>query len=97
MITYFYRFVKCVTLCGIQWDFPEQQSTPLLCGGDIPDFCSPSAQEWNPYVDGGTEEQYMNLLADAMEPYLKASGIAFVRNDPDRNVAGAIADSNGLL
>lgn len=36
----------------------------------------------------------MNLLADRMEPYLRASGIAYVRNDPDRNVGGAIADSN---
>lgn len=36
----------------------------------------------------------MNLLADRMEPYLQASGISYVRNDPARNVAGAIADSN---
>ena len=36
----------------------------------------------------------MNLLADRMEPYLRASGIRYVRNDPDRNVSGAIADSN---
>lgn len=57
-------------------------------------FLSPSTQEWNSYVGGGTEEQYMNLLADRMEPYLRASGISYVRNDPDRNVTGAIADSN---
>ncbi len=57
-------------------------------------FLSPSTQEFNPYVNGGNEEQYMNLLADAMEPYLRASGIAFTRNDPDRAAAGAIADSN---
>ena len=57
-------------------------------------FLSPSTQEWNPYNGGGNEELYMNLLADRMEPYLRASGIQFVRNDPDRNVAGAIADSN---
>lgn len=57
-------------------------------------FLSPSTQEWNQYSGGGTEEQYMNLLADRMEPYLRASGITFVRNDPDRNVGGAIADSN---
>ena len=56
-------------------------------------FLSPSTQEWNPYVDGGNEEQYMNLIADRMEPYLRASGITYVRNDPDRNVTGAIADS----
>jgi len=36
----------------------------------------------------------MNLLADRMEPYLRASGITFVRNDPARNVTGAINDSN---
>ena len=36
----------------------------------------------------------MNLLADRMEPYLRACGITFVRNDPERNVGGAIADSN---
>jgi N-acetylmuramoyl-L-alanine amidase len=57
-------------------------------------FLSPSTQEWNKYVNGGTEEQYMNLLADAMEPLLKATGIDFVRNDPARNVLGAIEDSN---
>ena len=54
-------------------------------------FLSPSTQEWNPYIDGGNEEQYMNLIADRMEPYLRSSGITYVRNDPDRNVAGAIA------
>ncbi len=57
-------------------------------------FLSPSTQEWNEYVTGGNEEQYMNLLADKMEPYLRSSGISYVRNDPDRNVTGAIADSN---
>ena len=57
-------------------------------------FLSPSTQEWNEYVTGGTEEEYMNLLADKMEPYLRASGITYVRNDPDRNVIGAISDSN---
>lgn len=57
-------------------------------------FLSPSTQEWNAYFGGGTEEEYMNLLADRMEPYLRASGITYVRNEPDRNVAGAIADSN---
>ena len=57
-------------------------------------FLSPSTQEWNPYNGGGNEEQYMNLIADRMEPFLRASGISFVRNDPDRNVGGAIEDSN---
>lgn len=57
-------------------------------------FLSPSTQEWNKYATEGNEELYMNLLADKMEPYLRSCGIDFVRNDPDRNVQGAIADSN---
>ncbi len=31
-------------------------------------YLSPSTQEWNYYVNGGTEEEYMNLLADKMVP-----------------------------
>ena len=57
-------------------------------------FLSPSTQEWNQYATEGNEELYMNLLADRMEPYLRSCGITFVRNDPERNVTGAIADSN---
>ncbi|MBR2912960.1 MAG: peptidoglycan hydrolase, partial [Oscillospiraceae bacterium] len=57
-------------------------------------FLSPSTQEFNPYIGGGNEEYYMNLVADRMEPYLRASGITYVRNDPARGAAGAIADSN---
>ena len=57
-------------------------------------FLSPSTQEWNKYATEGNEELYMNLLADKMEPYMRSSGIAFVRNDPARNVNGAIQDSN---
>lgn len=57
-------------------------------------FLSPSTQEWNPYATEGNEELYMNLIADRMEPYLRSSGIQYVRNDPNRNAAGAIRDSN---
>lgn len=58
-------------------------------------FLSPSTQEWNPYVTGDSnEEKVMNRLAAEMEPYLRSSGIDYVRNDPERNVGGAIADSN---
>lgn len=57
-------------------------------------FLSPSTQEWNQYATSGNEEMYMNILADRIEPYLRSSGIQFVRNDPDRNVSGAIQDSN---
>lgn len=57
-------------------------------------FLSPSTQEFNPYVTRENEEYWMNLLADRMEPYLLASGIGFVRNDPDKNAAAAIQQSN---
>ena len=41
-------------------------------------FLSPSVQEYNPYINGlGSEEYYMNLVADAMEPYLISCGISF--------------------
>ena len=36
----------------------------------------------------------MNLVADAMEPYLLASGISFTRNTPDMTAATSIAASN---
>ena len=57
-------------------------------------FLSPSLQEWNPYVNGGNEEYYMNLVADAIEPYLTASGISFSRNTPTQTLSQAIAQSN---
>ena len=57
-------------------------------------FLSPSLQEWNPYVNGGNEEYYMNLVADAIEPYLKASGISYGRNTPTQTLSQAIAESN---
>lgn len=57
-------------------------------------YLSPSTQEWNSFVNGGTEEYYMNLIADAMEPYLRSSGIRFVRNTPQMTAASSIAQSN---
>lgn len=57
-------------------------------------FLSPSTQEFNPYVTTGNEEYWMNQIADAMEPYLLASGIGFTRNDPSQNAAAAIRLSN---
>ena len=57
-------------------------------------YLSPSTQEFNPYAGGGNEEYYMNLIADAIEPYLYASGIAFERNTPDMTAAQSIAASN---
>lgn len=57
-------------------------------------FLSPSTQEYNPYVGGGNEEYYMNLIADAMEPYLVSSGIRYTRNDREKDAAAAIEASN---
>ena len=57
-------------------------------------YLSPSTQEFNPYIIGGNEEYYMNLVADAMEPYLIASGISFNRNRPDMTAASSIVESN---
>lgn len=57
-------------------------------------YLSPSTQENNYYVTGGTEELWMNRLADAMEPYLTASGIQYVRNTPEMTAASSIRASN---
>ncbi len=57
-------------------------------------YLSPSTQEANEYVNGGTEEYYMNLLADEMEPWLRASGIRYVRNRPEMTAATSIRASN---
>ena len=57
-------------------------------------YLSPSTQEFNPYIIGGTEEYYMNLIADAMEPYLYATGIDFTRNTPEMTAASSIRASN---
>lgn len=57
-------------------------------------YLSPSTQEYNTYVTGNSEEYYANLIVDAMIPYLNASGIDFVRNDPNGTVSDSIASSN---
>lgn len=57
-------------------------------------YLSPSVQEFNPYIIGGNEEYYMNLIADAMVPYLRASGIGFTRNNPGETQQQVIAQSN---
>ena len=57
-------------------------------------YLSPSTQEYNEYITGGNEEYYTNLIADAMVPYLRASGINFIRNDPGGTVRDSIANSN---
>ena len=57
-------------------------------------YLSPSTQEKNFYVNGGTEEEWMNKLADAMGPYLTASGIRYTRNTPQMTAASSIRASN---
>ena len=57
-------------------------------------YLSPSTQDWNQYVSGGSEEEWMNLLADKMVPMLDASGIRYSRNTPDMTAASSIAASN---
>ena len=60
-------------------------------------YLSPSTQEYNPYVNGGSEEQYMNLLADKMVPYLDASGIRYSRNTPDMTAASSPRSSRSRV
>ncbi len=57
-------------------------------------FLSPSTQDFNPYVTTGNEQYWMNQLADRMEPYLAASGINVVRNNPAGSAATSIRQSN---
>lgn len=57
-------------------------------------YLSPSTQEFNPYITTGNEEEWMNRLADNMEPYLTASGIRYVRNSPSGTAVNAIRESN---
>ena len=55
-------------------------------------FLSPSTQEYNPYITGnGSEEYFMNQIADAMEPYLLANTIRFTRNTTDMTAASSVS------
>ena len=64
----------------------------------MPKIClSPSTQDWNPYITGsGSEEYNMNLLADALEPYLRSNAITWVRNTPDMTAASSIRQANSI-
>jgi len=58
-------------------------------------YLSPSTQEWNMYVTGsGSEEYNMNLLADALVPYLLSNGIQYTRNRPEMTAASSIREAN---
>ncbi len=58
-------------------------------------YLSPSTQEWNAYVTGsGSEEYNMNLLADALVPYLLSNGIQYKRNRPEMTAGSSIREAN---
>ena len=58
-------------------------------------YLSPSTQEWNMYVTGsGSEEYNMNLLADALVPYLVSNGIQYTRNRPEMTAGSSIRQAN---
>ena len=57
-------------------------------------YLSPSTQENNLYVTGGSEEYWMNLLADELEPWLISSGIRLTRNTPQMTAGSSIRASN---
>lgn len=57
-------------------------------------FLSPSGQEGNTYAIGGSEEQYMNQVADVIEAVLKRHGIEVRRNNPGMTLQQMVQDSN---
>ena len=58
-------------------------------------YLSPSTPDWNSYVTGsGSEEYNMNLLADALVPYLLSNGIQYKRNTPDMTAGSSIREAN---
>ena len=57
-------------------------------------FLSPSTQDFNPYATEGNEEEYMNKIADEMEPLLIKNNITFGRNNPNGSVGTSIRQSN---
>ena len=57
-------------------------------------YLDPSTDETNVYASGGNEEYYMNLIADAMVPYLEIAGIEYTRNNPNDSRNQIIEQSN---
>lgn len=58
-------------------------------------YLSPSTQDWNMYVTGsGSEEYNMNLLADALVPYLLSNAIEYRRNRPEMTAASSVREAN---
>ncbi len=57
-------------------------------------YLSPSTQEFNITLSGISEEYYANLIADAMIPYLIASGIEYGRNTPQMTAETSAQQAN---
>lgn len=58
-------------------------------------YLSPSTQQFNLFVTGaGSEEYFMNLITDAMIPYLQQYGIDYYRNTPEMTAGSSLRDSN---
>lgn len=58
-------------------------------------YLSPSTQQYNMFVTGaGSEEYFMNLITDAMIPYLEQYGINYYRNTPEMTAGSSLRDSN---
>lgn len=58
-------------------------------------YLSPSTQQYNMFVTGsGSEEYFMNLITDAIIPYLEQYGINYYRNTPEMTAGSSLRDSN---
>jgi len=57
-------------------------------------YLDPSVDETSEYIGGGNEEYYMNLIVDAMVPFLNTAGIQFTRNNPGNTLNDIIDQSN---
>lgn len=57
-------------------------------------YLSPSTQEFNRTLSGRSEEYYANLIADAMIPYLEASGIEYGRNTRQMTALSSAEQAN---
>ncbi len=57
-------------------------------------YLSPSTQEFNIALSGLSEEYYANLIANAMIPYLEASGIEYGRNTPGMTALSSAQQAN---
>ncbi|QOX62244.1 N-acetylmuramoyl-L-alanine amidase [Anoxybacterium hadale] len=57
-------------------------------------YLSPTVQDNHSYIIDGDEEYYMNLIVDAMVPYLRENGIEFQRCNPGNTLAQIIQQSN---